>query len=233
MATEIDGQIEELKARALECRECELAETRTNVVFGEGNPNTPLVIIGEGPGATEDATGRPFVGRAGKLLDEALLANGITRNHIFICNVVKCRACLIEGGSVKNRPPRTEEVSACYHWLLQQLEIIKPLVILSLGAPSANIIIHKDFRMTKERGIFFPTQYAKFAIAALHPAYVLRQHGPELDEARASLIGDIAAARRKVLEIKRELAAAKAPDPEPEPPANTETSPAPEDLSLF
>jgi DNA polymerase len=84
------------------------------------------------------------------------------------------------------------------------LEIIKPLVILCLGAPAANVIIHKDFRMTKERGMFFPSQYARYAIAALHPAYVLRQHGEPFEEARASLLADIAAARHRVIEAKRE-----------------------------
>lgn len=142
-------QIEDLRNEAINCQKCDLAKTRTNVVFGEGNPETPLVIIGEGPGANEDATGRPFVGRAGQLLDEALRECGITRKHVFICNVVKCRACIIEAGSIKNRPPRVEEVEACFPWLLKQLEIIKPLVILSLGAPSANVIIHKDFKTSK------------------------------------------------------------------------------------
>lgn len=200
--TEIDLRMEELRKEAAECRKCGLCETRTNVVFGEGNPNTPLVIVGEGPGDNEDKTGRPFVGRAGKLLDEALRENGITRKHVFICNVVKCRACIIENGSVRNRPPSTNEMNECFPWLLRQLDIMKPLVILSLGAPSAKTIINKNFKMTKERGQFFPTPYAQTAIAALHPAYVLRQHGEELERARASLVSDIAAARRKVIEIK-------------------------------
>lgn len=205
--TEIDERLEELKSRAIVCRECALCETRANVVFGEGNPNTPLVLVGEGPGANEDATGRPFVGRAGQLLDQALLENGITREHVYICNVLKCRASVIEGKSIRNRPPRPDEIAQCRHWLMSQLEIIKPLVILSLGAPSANQIIHKDFRMTKERGLFFTSEYAPTAIAALHPAYVLRQHGEAFDAARASLVADIAAARRKVIEIKKELKA--------------------------
>ena len=197
-------RIEELKAQAMDCRKCGLCETRANVVFGEGNPVTPLVLIGEGPGATEDATGRPFVGRAGRLLDECLLENGITRKHVYICNVVKCRASMIEDGSVRNRPPSTSEVQACLPWLRKQLEIIQPLVILCLGAPSANVIIHKDFRMTRERGQFFETPYARHAIAALHPAYVLRQDSETSHEARASVVQDIAAARLKVIEAKKE-----------------------------
>lgn len=202
--SDILQQMEELRAEVLNCRECGLWETRTNVVFGEGNPETPLVIVGEGPGANEDATGRPFVGRAGKLLDEALHENRITRKHVYICNVVKCRANIIENGRVRNRPPHPTEINACLPWLQQQLEIMKPLVILSLGAPSSNVIIHKDFRMTKERGIWFSTQYAKFAIAALHPAYILRQDNETFKQSRALLVADIANARKKIIELNKE-----------------------------
>lgn len=201
---DIVERMDELRAEAMECRKCELCKTRTTVVFGEGNPVTPLVIIGEGPGATEDATGRPFVGRAGQLLDQALRENGITRKHVFICNVVKCRASITENGSIRNRPPSTSEIQMCLPWLQKQLEIMQPLVILCLGAPSANQIIHKDFKMTKEHGQFFETTYAKYAIAALHPAYVLRQDAENFQAARASLVQDIAAARMKVIEAKKE-----------------------------
>ena len=200
----VEVQIEELRLKAINCQACELCETRTNVVFGEGNPVTPMVIIGEGPGANEDATGRPFVGRAGQLLDQALRENGITRKHVYICNVLKCRASIIEGGSVRNRPPSSGEIAACLPWLQQQLDIMKPLVILCLGAPAANQMIHKDFKMTKERGIWFESPYARYVMAALHPAYVLRQHGEEFEAARASLVTDISAARAKVIEAKKE-----------------------------
>ncbi len=207
--TEIDERIAELSAKTMDCRACGLCETRTNVVFGEGNPNTPLVIVGEGPGANEDATGRPFVGKAGQLLDQCLAENRITREHVYICNVVKCRACIIEGKSIKNRPPKPDEISACLPWLTAQLAIIKPLVVLSLGAPSANALIHSDFKITKERGLFFPSAYAPFAIAGLHPSYVLRQHGEPFEAARASLVADIDAARKKVIELKREAKSAQ------------------------
>lgn len=223
--SDIVQRMEELKARALECRACDLCQTRTNVVFGEGNPDTPLVIVGEGPGAQEDATGRPFVGRAGQLLDQVLRENGITRKHVYICNVVKCRACVIEGDSIRNRPPTTTEISACLPWLEQQLEIIRPLVILSLGAPSANVIIHSGFRMTKERGMFFPSKYARYAIAALHPAYILRQAGASFEEGKALLSADIAAARRKVIEAKKEVQSAEENSPQ--------QAKQPENLTLF
>jgi DNA polymerase len=197
--------VAELAERASVCVACDLHANRTNVVFGEGNPNSPLVIVGEGPGETEDKTGRPFVGRAGKLLDECLRECGMLRKHVFITNVVRCRPTLEENGRLKNRPPRTDEANTCVSlWLEPTLAAIEPLVILCLGAPSANAIIKKGFKMTQERGQFFPSKYARYAIAGLHPAYVLRQQGEAFDQARASLVADIEAARKKVIEAKKE-----------------------------
>lgn len=204
MSENIIEQIDELRSRCIECTRCELADTRKNVVFGEGNPQSPLMIIGEGPGANEDATGRPFVGRAGALLDEALTACKMTRKHVWICNVLKCRACIMENGRTRNRPPATEEISACAPWLEQQIAIMQPLVILCLGAPAAKFVIKKDFRMTQERGIVYPTKYARCAIAALHPAYILRQAGETYDGGKSLLIADIDLARRQVIEAKKE-----------------------------
>lgn len=197
-------RVEELRAECVACTRCDLADTRRNVVFGEGNPEAPLMVVGEGPGQNEDATGRPFVGRAGALLDEALAACKITRRHVFICNVLKCRACINEDGRVRNRPPAPHEVAACTPWLEKQIEIIRPLVILCLGAPAAKFVIKKDFKMTQERGIFFATRYARHAIAALHPAYILRQMGESYDGGKSLLIADIEAARLKVVEAKKE-----------------------------
>lgn len=190
--------------RAAVCTACDLAKTRTHVVFGEGNPEAPLMLIGEGPGQNEDATGRPFVGRSGVLLDECLRENGITRKHIYICNIVRCRACVPEAGRLKNRPPTPVEAQACSMWLDQTIEIVQPLVILCLGAPSANAIIRKGFRIMQERGQWFESRYVRYAMAALHPAYILRQEGEAYEAARRSLVTDIASARRKVIEAKKE-----------------------------
>jgi DNA polymerase len=206
--------LELLRRPALGCARCGLSRTRTHVVFGEGNPAAPLVLVGEGPGENEDATGRPFVGRAGKLLDEVLLRNGMTRQHVYICNVLKCRAANMENGRWLNRPPAPEEISACQPWLEEQLAIIKPLVVVCLGGPAANTIIHKGFRITSERGRWFNTSpYARWATAVFHPAYVLRLHGPAYEAALETLIEDLGSARRKVIEVKRELKAAAAPPP--------------------
>lgn len=194
-----------LAEKASVCVACDLCESRTNVVFGEGNARSPLVIVGEGPGETEDKTGRPFVGRAGKLLDECLRECGILRKHIFVTNVVRCRPTVEEAGRLKNRPPRVDEANTCISlWLEPTLSVIEPLVILCLGAPAASTIIKKGFKMTQERGRFFDTKYARYAIAGLHPAYILRQQGEAYDEARATLVQDIEAARLKVIEAKKE-----------------------------
>jgi DNA polymerase len=203
--TDKAARIEQLRAEAANCTRCALYQERTNVVFGVGNPNSPLVIVGEGPGETEDKTGEPFVGRAGMLLDECLRDCKMLRKHVFITNVVRCRPTRMEGGRLQNRAPTAEEAATCVtNWLEPTLATIEPLVILCLGGPSASAIIHKGFKIMSERGKFFESQYARYAIAGLHPAYILRQQGEAYDEARALLVQDIEAARRKVIEAKKE-----------------------------
>ncbi len=201
---DLPDSLSALHKQILRCEQCELSRTRTFAVPGAGDPEARLMFVGEGPGDNEDATGRPFVGRAGVLLDEALAACRISRNHVFICNILKCRACILENGRVRNRPPAPQEVESCTPWLVKQIEIMRPLVILCLGAPSAKYIIKKDFRMTQERGIVYPTRFAKHAIAALHPAYILRQAGQNYDGGKSLLIADIELARRTVIEAKKE-----------------------------
>lgn len=184
-------ELDALRPEALGCLDCPLSERRRNVVFGEGNPQSPLVLVGEGPGDQEDATGRPFVGRAGQLLDKALLDNGLTREHVYICNTVKCRACDWSTGKPVNRAPTEAEVSACRRWLVPQLQMIAPKVILCVGAPSAKNLIKKDFRITLERGKYFPCEFAKTAMATLHPAYVLRQQSATKDGGYSLIVADI------------------------------------------
>jgi len=199
------NKIDLLAEEASGCKACDLNLTRTKVVFGYGNPSSPLMLVGEGPGANEDATGLPFVGRAGKLLDECLREAGMKREHVYITNVVKCRACLIEGRSVRNRPPTPEEVGTCVSlWLEKQVAVIQPLVILCIGAPSANSIIHKNYRITQERGQWQESRFARYAMATLHPAYILRLQGEEYDRARATLIDDVTAAKEKAKAAKKE-----------------------------
>lgn len=192
----------ELKVEASTCQCCPLAERRTNVVFGEGNPESPLVLVGEGPGADEDATGRPFVGKAGKLLDKALAECGLSRADVYICNTVKCRAADWSTGKPQNRPPTPEETEACRHWLIPQLSFLAPKVILCIGAPSAKNLIKKDFKITQERGKYFPCEYAKTAIAALHPSFILRNQYKDGDGGYSLLVADIEKAWQAALKLK-------------------------------
>ncbi len=200
-----EKQLEELCKKAKLCVDCEeLVKTRTQVVCGAGNPNSNLVFIGEAPGETEDARGIPFVGRAGKLLDEILAENGISRDDIWITNIVKSRPTKMSpSGNLENRAPLVSEIKACKKWLDLELSIIKPTVIVCVGGPSASVIIHKGFKMTEERGQWFTDSiYAPFAIAVYHPAYVLRLQGASFDRARELLSTDIAEAKKKAKEEK-------------------------------
>jgi len=166
MSENVIEKIEELKARCLQCTKCELADTRKNVVFGEGNPESPLMIIGEGPGATEDATGRPFVGRAGQLLDRMLASIGFTRNDVYIANILKCRP-------PGNRDPLPHEAAACIGYLRAQVALIKPKILVCLGRISASYILGQDVRITRDRGVWHESK-GFYIMPTYHPAALLR-----------------------------------------------------------
>ncbi len=183
-------RLSELARQVSVCTKCELAMSRTNTVFGSGDPYSPLMLVGEGPGENEDATGLPFVGRAGKLLDDILAAVSLTRDDVYLTNIVKCRAAVEENGRLRNRQPRTGEVNACNPYLQAQIEAIKPEIILCLGGPAAKTLIDKNFRITKDRGKWYEVFGAK-AMATFHPAYVLRQHGEDLQNTKRLVWKDI------------------------------------------
>lgn len=148
------------------CRKCSLASTRRHVVFGEGNIKAQLVFVGEAPGEDEDIQGRPFVGRAGKLLDQMIDEAGMKREDVFICNVLKCRP-------PDNRDPLPEEIEACKGYLFSQLEIIKPRVICTIGKHAYNTLLGVDARITKVRGIL--TEYKGIPLVpTYHPSFLLR-----------------------------------------------------------
>ena len=199
--TEVFEKMEALKTQAVVCTDCGLAETRLNVVFGNGDPTSKLVIVAEGPSATDEHTLIPFSGPSGVLLDEVLHANDLDRDEIWITNVIRCRAAVREGSVTKNRPPKAGEIRACSKWLDGELTLISPSVILCMGSPAANTLIHKGFRMTEERGQWFTdTLYAPFVLATYNPAFVLRQEGEAYTRARQVLIDDVAEAKRKLSE---------------------------------
>jgi uracil-DNA glycosylase len=158
-----------LEQSVMGCTRCELHVTRKSVVFGEGNPHAQLVFVGEAPGEEEDLRGRPFVGRAGKLLDQLIERIGLRREEVFICNVLKCRP-------PNNRDPEPGEVSACRPHLFAQLEAINPRVICTLGRHAYNTLLGVDERITRIRGIF--TEYKGIKVLpTFHPSYLLRNQG--------------------------------------------------------
>lgn len=197
----IRTQLQTLRTQASVCTACDLSKTRANVVFGSGSDTTKLVIVAEGPSAADNRTTFPFSGPAGDLLDEVLTANDLTRSQIWLTNIIKCRAASLKNGVLKNRPPKASEIKACSKWLDGELTFIQPSVILCMGAPAAKALIHRNFRITEERGTWFTdTLYAPFAMATFNPAYVLRQEGENLEIVRQTVIADIASAKRKVRE---------------------------------
>ena len=186
-----EERLAELARQVAVCTKCDLALSRTNTVFGSGDAYSPLMLVGEGPGENEDATGLPFVGRAGKLLDDILAAVNLTRQHIYLTNIVKCRAALEEEGRLRNRQPRTGEIRACNPYLQGQVEAIRPRIILCLGGPAAKTIIDKDFRITVDRGKWYELEGGIRAMATFHPAYILRQRGEDLKNTKRLVWKDI------------------------------------------
>jgi DNA polymerase len=163
----LPADLESLAAFIGDCRRCKLSEKRTRVVFGEGSSKARLVFVGEGPGAEEDAAGRPFVGEAGKLLTRIIEGGmGLKREDVYICNVVKCRP-------PNNRDPEADEVQTCLPFLKQQLAIIRPEVICTLGRIAAQSLLGKEFKITQERGTWFSFMGIPL-MATFHPAYILR-----------------------------------------------------------
>ncbi len=162
------------------CTRCRLCETRTNTVFGEGDVDARIFFIGEGPGENEDLQGRPFVGRAGELLNKMIAGMGLQREQVFIANIVKCRP-------PNNRVPAPDEVATCTPYLVRQLEIIRPKVIITLGLPSAKYMLSSKLSMGKLRGQWYNWRGIKL-MPTFHPAYLLRAY---TEENRAAVWSDL------------------------------------------
>ena len=155
-----------LKAECAACRACALCAGRNNLVFGVGNEQSDLMFIGEGPGEQEDLQGEPFVGPAGKLLDDMLEMIDLDRSRIYIANMVKCRP-------PHNRDPQTSEIAACRPWLERQIALVNPRLIVCLGRIAAMSLIREDFRITREHGQWFERN-GRRVIATFHPSALLR-----------------------------------------------------------
>ena len=161
-----DASLEAIREDIGECTRCKLHEHRTKIVYGEGSPKAKIVFVGEGPGADEDATGRPFVGRAGQLLDKIIAAIGLKRDDVYIANVVKCRP-------PGNRTPERDEVATCEQFLFRQLAFIQPKIIVALGSPAFQCLLRTKETITRARGNWRDWNGIK-VMPTFHPAYLLR-----------------------------------------------------------
>jgi uracil-DNA glycosylase len=174
-------QLEQLRVAASTCTRCPLAKGRTQVVFGVGNPSADLLFVGEGPGREEDLAGEPFVGRSGKLLDRLMQEEiGLTRSTCYIANVVKCRP-------PQNRDPNPNEIEACRPYLGEQITLIDPIVIVTLGNFATKLLLESTRGIRELRGQVFGRD--RFSIVpTYHPAYVLRAGGEAMAEMRADFV---------------------------------------------
>lgn len=171
-----ENQLRQLRTEVETCRKCRLCETRTSVVFGEGDPDAEIMFIGEGPGRQEDLTGRPFVGRAGDLLTRIIeLGMGVPRARVYIANLVKCRPT-VDMKMERDRPPDQDELLSCSPYLARQVELIRPAVIVALGSPSAKFLLDTASGITKIRGKW--GEYHGIPVMpTYHPSYLLRNGG--------------------------------------------------------
>ncbi len=181
-----------LKQQCHGCQGCALADTRTHLVFGDGNPDAKIMLIGEGPGEQEDLTGIPFVGRGGQLLDQMLDIIDLNRRQYYICNIVKCRP-------PRNRDPLNTEQDACIPWLRKQTEIIRPKIIICLGRIAACRLIRSDYKITREHGQW-EEKGGIWMTAIYHPAALLRD-----DRKRPETFDDLKSIQRKIKEVCPEV----------------------------
>jgi len=163
-----------LREAAADCRACDLWERGTQTVFGAGRRRAKVMLIGEQPGNEEDLTGKPFVGPAGRLLDDALEEAGIDRSQTYVTNVVKHFKWEPRGKRRIHKKPNAREIAACRPWLEAEIALIKPTVIVALGATAAQALLGPQFRVTKQRGQFIESTLAPYVMATVHPSSILR-----------------------------------------------------------
>lgn len=187
-------KLEEMVTHCKNCQRCDLAATRTHVVISRGNPNAPIVIIGEGPGQTEDETGLPFVGRAGQLLEKILASVNLDpEQDTYICNIVKCRP-------PNNRTPSTDESGACKPYVLEQIRLVNPKIILLTGATAVKGITGIKTGITKLRGQWMNWE-GHLCMPILHPAYLLRNQSKAVGSPKWLMWQDIQLVRKKLDEL--------------------------------
>lgn len=165
--------LNEINEEVIKCNKCVLCQNRTNTVFGVGNENADIMFIGEGPGADEDREGEPFVGKAGKLMDQAFIGLGITRENIYIANIVKCRP-------PNNRTPYKEEANTCLDYLRNQVILIKPKIIVLMGNTALKNILGENYGITSSRGKWINKKGILY-MPTFHPAALLRDDTKKID----------------------------------------------------
>jgi uracil-DNA glycosylase family protein len=166
--------ISKLRAAAARCKACDLWKLGTQTVFGEGGSNPRVMFVGEQPGDQEDIQGRPFVGPAGKILDKALEAAGIDRKEVYVTNAVKHFKWEPRGKRRIHKKPNSLEIAACKPWLEAEIEVLKPDVIVCLGATAAQALLGRNFKVSIQRGVFIPSLFAPYVMATVHPSSLLR-----------------------------------------------------------
>ena len=171
--------LQALREEAAGCRACPLWETGTQTVFGEGSARATVMLVGEQPGDQEDLAGRPFVGPAGRLLDEALETAGIDRASAYVTNVVKHFKWEARGKRRIHAKPAWSEIAACRPWLDGELQAVRPTVLVCLGATAAQALLGRQFRVTKQRGTWIESDLAEHVTATIHPSAILRQRTDE------------------------------------------------------
>ncbi len=186
----IESDLEEVKQLCELCNNCSLAQSRTNIVFSDGIPNSKLMLIGEAPGYNEDKQGKPFVGKAGQLLDKIFASVGLSRKeNIYICNTIKCRP-------PENRDPLPEEKEACRAFLDAQIEILKPRIILLCGKVALNSMLNTTTGITRVRGKWFEGPYGSKMMPIFHPSYLLRNDSHEKGSPKWLMWQDIQEVKR-------------------------------------
>jgi DNA polymerase len=175
--------LQKLREVAKGCRACPLWKTGTQTVFGEGQRTAKVIFVGEQPGNDEDLQGRPFVGPAGKLLDQALVEAGINRDEVYVTNVVKHFKWEPKGKRRIHKKPNAREITACRPWLDAELDLIKPEVLVCLGATAAQALLGREFRVSEQRGEFIDSSLAPHVMATVHPSSILR--APDEETRRA------------------------------------------------
>ena len=182
--------LQKVRLVAAECRACDLWKTGTQTVFGEGAEGAELMLVGEQPGDKEDLAGRPFVGPAGRILDQALKEAGIDRDGVYITNAVKHFKWERRGKRRLHKRPEAAEIAACRPWLDQEIELVRPRVVVCLGATAAQALLGRTFKVTKQRGELFAQPEGHVITATVHPSSILRATDPAARESELAAFTD-------------------------------------------